>query len=125
MTDEKKAAGQTAASGNLRPNSSSLAPLIELRSNGFMPKDSLIWLGLGFRPPKRNALALDPERLPTDEECRAVAGLDVLVCINGYLTKYGILRRLCGSLLQARPRRLQVHDLDYGRFAFLKLGGCE
>ncbi|RZI43210.1 hypothetical protein EGT07_10225 [Herbaspirillum sp. HC18] len=100
-----------------------LAPLTELRSNGVMPKDGLIWLGLGFRPPKRNALEIDPDCLPTDSECKCVAGLDVVLFIRGYMTKYGILRRLCGSLLASRPHRLQVIDLDYKRIAYLKLGG--
>lgn len=124
MAQIKKAAGSTAAHENSRRNYSSLAPLIALRSNGVMPKSGLIWLGLGCRPPKRNALEIDPESLPNDEECKAVAGLDVVLIVNGYLTKYSPLRRLCGSLLAARPRRLQVIDLDYKRIAFLKLGGA-
>lgn len=118
----KKAAGQTVASENTRLNYSGLAPLVTLRSNGAMPKAGLIWLGLGCRPPKRNALALDPQQLPTDEECKSVAGLDVIVCFYGHMIKYMSLHRLCGSLYAARPHRLQVFDWDYGRIAFLKLG---
>ncbi|WP_136415543.1 hypothetical protein [Herbaspirillum sp. ST 5-3] len=124
MTQIKKAAGSTAAWESSRQNISSLSPLIELRSNGVMPKSGLIWIGLGCCPPKRNALTIDPERLPTDEECKSVAGLDVVLMVNGYLSKYSPLRKLCGSLLAARPRRLQVIDLDYKRIAFLKNGGC-
>ena len=104
---------------------SSLSPLIELRAIGAMPKTGLIWLGLGCRPQRRNALALNPDQLPSDEECKCVAGLDVVLLINGYITKYADLRRLCGSLLSNRPRRLQVIDLDYKRIAFLKMGGSK
>lgn len=124
MKQMKKAAGNTVAGESSRQNISSLSPLIELRSNGVMPKSGLIWLGLGCRPPRRNALVIDPERLPTDDECKSVAGLDVVLIVNGYLSKYSTLRKLCGSLLAARPRRLQVIDLDYKRIAFLKFGSC-
>jgi hypothetical protein len=108
---------------NTRLNYVGLGPLITLRNAGVMPKAGLIWLGIGFQPPKRNALALDPNGLPTDDECGAVAGLDVVLIMRGYLTRYAPLRRLSGSLLAARPRRLQVIDLDYKRIAFLKMEG--
>lgn len=103
---------------------SGFLPLQRLRNGGLQPTGALIWLGLGLSLPKRNSLTIDPANLPTDVECRAVAGLDVIVCINGYATKYGVLRHLCGVLLEARPTRLQVIALDYKRIAFLKLGGC-
>ncbi len=100
-----------------------LQPLSELAARGMQPVRREVWLGLGIKPPKRNAIAIDPSHLPTDADCTAVAGLDVILCVHGYSTAYGVLRRLCGSIYQARPRRLQLIDLDYQRIAFLKLGG--
>jgi hypothetical protein len=99
-------------------------PLQRLRDGGLQPTGALIWLGLGLSLPKRNTLTIDPINLPSDKECRAVAGLDVIICFNGYATKYRALRLLCGALLEARPTRLQVIDFDYKRIAFLKHGGC-
>jgi hypothetical protein len=124
MSQEENAAGRKTVSGNTRSHHRGLSALIALRDNGVMPKAGLIWLNLGCMPSKRNALALDPDQLPTDDECKCVAGLDVVLIINGYLTKYSPLRRLCGSLLAARPRRLLLIDLDYQRLAFLKLEGA-
>lgn len=98
-------------------------PLQRLRDQGLQPTGGLIWLGLGLRPPKRNALAIDPDNLPNDIECRAVTGLDVLLCVNGNFTKYGVLHRLCGNLIAAHANRLQLIDLDHRRIAYLKLGG--
>lgn len=123
MLTIKKAAVQPATLEKARTNYSNLTPLINLRAAGAMPRLGLVWLGIGFLPMKRNALSINPEQLPTDEECHAVAGLDVIVCIHGHLTKYGMLRRLCGSLYAAYPRRLQVFDYDYRKVAFLKMGG--
>lgn len=101
---------------------STIAALADMRRRGMMPRGRLIWLGLGFRPPKRNAIVLDPDNLPADRYCVAVAGLDVVLCYPGNLTRYSILRRLCSSLLAGRPRRLQLFDMDLKRLAFLKLG---
>lgn len=106
-----------------KPEYSGLAPLMAIRRKQFMPVNELIWLGLGFRPPKRNALSIDPGHLPTDTECFSVAGLDVVLLFDGYHIKYSVLRLLCGSLYAARPKRLQVIDRDYGKVAYLKLGG--
>jgi hypothetical protein len=100
---------------------STLKELDRIRTQlGLAPVDGLIYLGLGFRPPKRNAIALDPDCLPTDRDCYAVAGLDVVLIYRGHSTKYGVLRKLTGSLYQATPRRLMIVDLDCSRSAFLK-----
>ncbi|MDQ2820822.1 MAG: hypothetical protein M3Y65_10560 [Pseudomonadota bacterium] len=103
------------------PRSSAMQPLFDLIGAGLQPLRREVWLGLGFCPPKRCAIAIDPFALPGNQDCRAVAGLDVLLCYHGHSTRYGVLRDLCASLLQAGPRRLLVIDLDYGRLAFLKL----
>lgn len=100
-----------------------LQELQELCKRGLQPLDRMIWLGVGFLPQKFNAIEIDPDYLPTDEQCLAVSGLDVLVLIKGYRTNWGVVRRLCGALYQARPRCLQLYDLDYRKVAFLKLGG--
>jgi hypothetical protein len=99
-----------------------LHELASLAAAGMQPVRREVWLGLGFLPPKRCAIAIDPLCLPTGSDCRAVAGLDVMLCYHGHSTRYGVLRDLCGSLYRALPRRLLVIDLDYGRLAFLKLG---
>lgn len=90
---------------------------------GLAPVNSLIYLGLGFRPPKENAIALDPDHLPTQRECHAVAGLDVVLLYRGNSSRYGTLRTLAGMLGNSLPRRLQLIDLDYKRVAFLKMAG--
>ena len=105
----------------IRPRSGAMQPLFDLIADGLQPLRREVWLGLGFCPPKRCAIAIDPFALPGRQECRAVAGLDVLLCYHGHSTRYGVLRDLCASLHQAGPRRLLVIDLDYGRLAFLKL----
>jgi len=99
-----------------------LKQLEDLAVRGMQPVGGLIWLGLDFVPPKRNALLINTSRLPTDQECNAVAGLDVVLLYQGFATKYGTLIRLCGSIYQARPRRLQIVDLNFHQIAFLKLG---
>lgn len=93
-----------------------------LAARGLQPLRREVWLGLGFRPPKRCAIAIDPANLPEQAECLAVAGLDVIVTYRGGSTRYSQLRDLCGALYLARPRRLQVIDLDARHIAFLKLG---
>lgn len=100
---------------------STLKELDRIRTeHGLAPVNGLIYLGLGFRPPKANAIAIDPAHLPTDRDCFAVAGLDVVLVYRGDSAKYGVLRKLTGSLYQARPRRLLIIDLDRSRSAFLK-----
>jgi hypothetical protein len=98
-----------------------LKPLHDLAERGMQPVGRLVWLGLGKKPLKSNAIEIDPDHLPTDHDCKAVAGLDVIVLFYGFTTKYGVMRRFCGSLYQARPRRLQLIDLDMKRIAFLKV----
>jgi hypothetical protein len=104
-----------------KPRAGAMKPLFDLVAAGLQPVRREVWLGLGFCPPKRCAIAIDPRALPGDQDCRAVAGLDVMLCYHGDSTRYGLLRDLCAALLQAGPRRLLVIDLDYGRLAFLKL----
>lgn len=101
---------------------SPMRPLADLMARGPQPLRREVWLGLGFFPPKRCAIAIDPLRLPNDVDCGAVAGLDVILCYHGHSARYGPLRNLCGALYMARPRRLLVIDLDYARVAFLKMG---
>lgn len=96
------------------------------RERGLAPVGGILYLGLGFLPPKLNAIAIDPDHLPTDHECHAVAGLDVVLIYRGDSTRYGVLRKLTGSLYQALPRRLMIVDLDHNRHAFLKtVGVCK
>jgi len=89
---------------------------------GMQPVRREVWLGLGLRPPKRNAIELDPARLPSPSQCWPVVGLDIILVYQGNTTRYGPLRSLCGALEAAQPRRLLAIDLDMKRVAFLKLG---
>ena len=99
-----------------------LAELARIRAvYGLAPVGGVLWLGVGMLPPKRNAIEIDPANLPTPLECRAVAGLDVVLLFPGTLTRYGALRTLSDRLYQARPRRLLLVDGDHNRTAFLKL----
>jgi len=99
-----------------------LAELARIRAEyGLAPVDGILWLGVGMLPPKRNAIQIDPANLPTALECRAVAGLDVVLLFPGTMTRYGALRTLSDRLYQARPRRLMLVDSDHNRTAFLKL----
>ena len=101
---------------------STLAELARIRTEyGLAPVGGVLWLGMGMLPPKRNAIEIDPANLPTPLECRAVAGLDVVLLFPGTLTKYGALRTLADRLYQARPQRLLLVDSDHHRTAFLKL----
>lgn len=103
---------------------STLAELYRVRDElGLAPIDGIIYLGIGFRPPKQNAIELDPRHLPTQQECYAVAGLDTILVFHGDLIKYGTIRTLTDRLYQSRPRRLQLIDVDHKRIAFLKLAG--
>lgn len=101
---------------------STLIQLKEAFDAGGMPDGRIVWLGLGITPPKLNAIKIEIDELPTDKECLSVVGLDIVLTYRGNLTKYGILLKICGTLLQARPRRLQIVDVDTNHIAFLKLG---
>ncbi len=99
-----------------------LANLARIRAeHGLAPVDNTIWLGIGFRPPKHNAIEIDPASIPTQVECRAVAGLDVVLVYPGDLIRYGMLRTLTSRLYESRPRRLMLVDSDRRRTAFLKV----
>jgi hypothetical protein len=100
-----------------------LQVLETLADNGMQPLRREVWLGLGFRPPKRNAIEIDPTRLPSYTECWPVVGLDIILVYRGNATRFGTLRDLSHRLYGASPRRLQLIDLDAGRIAFLKLMG--
>jgi hypothetical protein len=103
---------------------STLLELSHIRENlGLAPVGSLVYLGIGFTPPKLNAIRIDPDRLPTDRECHAVAGLDVVLLFRGHEVRYSTMRSLTDALYRSCPRRLQLVDLDYKRVAFLKLAG--
>ena len=103
---------------------STLLDLGRIRDNlGLAPVGSLVYLGIGFKPPKQNAIRIDQARLPTDRECHAIAGLDVVVVFHGHDVRYFTIRSLTDALHRASPRRLQLIDLDYQRIAFLKLAG--
>ena len=88
-----------------------------------MPANGIIWIGLGFVPPRQNAIGVGLGRLPTASECVGVVGLDVVLIFNGYIVKYGAVRDMSSALHRACPRRLQLIDLDFHRVAFLKLVG--
>ncbi|MFM9438349.1 hypothetical protein ACFDR9_005454 [Janthinobacterium sp. CG_23.3] len=101
---------------------STLAELSRIRTElGLAPVGGVLWLGVGFLPPKKNAIEIYPANLPTALDCRAVAGLDVVLLFPGDLIRYGALRTLSDRLYQARPRRLLLVDSDHKRTAFLKL----
>ena len=101
---------------------STLAELARIRTElGLAPAGGVVWLGADFLPPKRNAIHIDMVDLPSVLDCRAVAGLDVVLLFRGNLTRYGALRTLSDRLYQARPRRLLLVDSDHRRTAFLKL----
>jgi hypothetical protein len=101
---------------------STLAELARIRTeHGLAPADGTIWLGIGFRPKRANAIEIDPARLPSESECAAVAGLDVVLIFPGDLIRYGQLRTLSDRLYRSRPRRLLLVDSDHKRTAFLKL----
>jgi hypothetical protein len=101
-----------------------LRQLESMAAAGLQPVRREVWLGLGFRPRKRCAIAINPRRLPSGSDCGAVAGLDVMLCYHGHSTQYGVLRDICALLYRASPRRLLIIDLDFGRLAFLKLGAA-
>lgn len=95
--------------------------LSELARRGLQPTRREVWLGLGYMPPKRCAVQIDPADLPSKDACCGLTGLDVLLCYRGRSTRYGVLRSLCQTLLEVEPRRLQVIDLDLKKVAYLKL----
>lgn len=99
-----------------------LAELARIRTeHGLAPVGGVLWLGMGMLPPKRNAIQIDPANLPTTLECRAVAGLDVVLLFPGKITRHGALSVLSDRLYRSRPRRLLLVDIDHNRTAFLKL----
>lgn len=74
---------------------STLAELARIRAEyGLAPVGGVLWLGVSMLPPKRNAIEIDPANLPTALECRAVAGLGVVLIFPGKLARYGALRTL-------------------------------
>lgn len=99
-----------------------LQPLQDLIDLGRQPFNREFWLFLGTTPNKINGLPVDAQHLPNDNDCKVLAGLDIVLTFNGYLTNYGTLRRLCGSILAARPNLFMVIDLDYKKNAQLKIG---
>jgi hypothetical protein len=100
---------------------STLAELARIRTeHGLAPAGGLLWLGIGFKPPKQNAIEIDPINLPTEHDCRAVAGLDVVLVYPGDVTRYGVLRTLTDRLYRGRPRILMLVDRDHKKVAFLK-----
>jgi hypothetical protein len=100
-----------------------LQPLQALIERGLQPRCRMIWLGLDFLPPKQNAIEIHSNALPSTAACAILRGLDVIVLFDGQFTSYGVLRQFCSALYAASPRRLQVHDLHFGKAAFLRLGG--
>ncbi len=104
-----------------KPAPKPLWQLAALVTRGLQPARREVWLGLGFLPPKRCAIALDPARLPNAADCAAVVGLDVILSYHGNAVRYGQLRTLCNDLARAGPRRLLLVDLDVKKIAFLKL----
>jgi len=110
----------------LSPVTQSVAPTLALLGclvrGGAMPKDGTIFLGIDYRPPRRNAIEIASARLPSDADCRAVAGLSVILNYRGYATSYRTLKRLCEALYVARPKRLMLVDTDIMRIAFLVQG---
>lgn len=102
---------------------STLSQLAAIREAGMAPVDCMIYLGIGFRPPKQNAIEINPERLPSAAECHAVAGLDVMLIFHGHEVRYGVLRELTRTLQNSQPRRLQLIDIDHKCVAYLKLAG--
>jgi hypothetical protein len=100
-----------------------LQPLQDLTDQGHQPARREFWLFLGMAPNRSYGLRIDPASLPTDHDCRSLTGLDIVLVFNGYLTKYGTLRRLCGSILAARPNLFWIFDRDLMKIAHLKIGG--
>ena len=101
--------------------STSLRYLSELARRGLQPARREVWLGLGFMPPKGCAVEINPADLPSVEKCSGLTGLDVLLCYRGGVTRYGVLRSICHSVLNVEPRRLQAIDLDIKKIAYLKV----
>lgn len=96
-------------------------PLRDLASRCRDSQYRTLWLGLDVDPNKFYSMRVNPASLPSEEECRALSELYVIVTYRGETTEYSILRELCESLYQAQPTALQVIDLDIGRIAHLIL----
>lgn len=99
-----------------------LKPLQDVLDQGMQPAHAEFWLFLDLPAYRTNGLVISSCQLPSADDCRAVAGLDVILVFEGDRTSYAILRRLCGLLLSARPRRLQALVHDYKKMAYLKHG---
>lgn len=96
--------------------------LQDLIDQGLQPARREFWLFLDAVPNRSYGLPINAENLPTDGECLALAGLDVVLYFHGYLTDYRTLRRLCGSILAARPNLFWIFDRDFKKSADLKIG---
>lgn len=101
-----------------------LKSLIGVREEGLMPAGRIVYLGLGFLPPKVNAIAIDPHRMPAKDDLAGIAGLDVILTYYGNKAKYGEIRTLCDRITECRPRRLQLMDIDNKRVAYLKVANA-
>lgn len=98
-----------------------LKSLIGVRDEGLMPAGRIVYLGLGFLPPKLNAIAIDPAKMPVSKDLAGIAGLDVILTYYGNKARYGDIRTLCDRISECRPRRFQLIDVDNKRVAYLKL----
>ena len=103
-------------------NANPLQLLQDLIECGLQPARREFWLFLDATPNRTYGLRINAENLPTDNDCKALTGLNIVLIFNGYLTKYGTLRRLCGSILAARPHLFWILDLDRKKIVHLKIG---
>jgi len=103
-------------------NTNPLQQLQNLIDQGFQPVRREFWLFLDKMPNRSYGLRINAGNLPTDDDCTALTGLNIVLIFNGYLTKYGTLRRLCASILAARPHLFWIFDCDFKKIAHLKIG---
>lgn len=96
--------------------------LTDARNQGLMPTKRIIYLGLGVLPPKLNSIKIPLNVQLSNDEFEPFVGLDIVLVYRGAYTKYGTLKRISDSLLNANPRRLMLIDLDQKGSVFLKLG---
>ncbi len=97
-----------------------LQPLQNLIDLGLQPARREFCMFLDMAPNRSYGLRINTAHLPTDDDCLALAGLDIVLHFHGYVTKYGPLRRLCGSILAARPNLFWILDRDFKKIAHLK-----
>jgi hypothetical protein len=102
-----------------------LQPLQNLIDEGLQPVRREFWLFLDAKQNRINGLVVSATNLPTDNDCKAIAGLDIVLVFHGHSTKYGTLNRLCGSILAARPHLFWILDLDFKKIAHLKIAHFE